>query len=68
LSDEAAESFDRLAGSANRALFALRPPTEEEAQLARLDSKVARCSGRRAMAWWAQVLIQLDPRDLLANA
>lgn len=68
LTTDADAAFDRLAQTANRALFAPHSPTAEESQAAGADSAIVRRSARRSMAWWAKILLQLDPRDLLVPA
>jgi hypothetical protein len=65
---EADAAFDRLAQTANQALFAPMPPTPEQSRAAGADSAAVRRSARRSMGWWAKILLQLDPRDLLVPA
>jgi transglutaminase-like putative cysteine protease len=68
LTSDADAAFDRLAQTANRALFAPRPPTADESHAAGADSAIVRRSARRSMGLWAKILLQLDPRDLLVPA
>jgi transglutaminase-like putative cysteine protease len=68
LTMEADAAFDRLAQTANQALFAPMPPTPEQSRAAGADSAAVRRSARRSMGWWAKILLQLDPRDLLVPA
>jgi hypothetical protein len=66
LTSEADEALTRLADIANRALFARLPPSEDDSRRAVADSVVVRRSARRSMSWWAKLLLQLDPRDLIS--
>ena len=66
LTREADEALTRLADIANRALFARLPPSEDDSRRAVADSVVVRRSARRSMSWWAKLLLQLDPRDLIS--
>jgi hypothetical protein len=67
LSDEAEGALLRLAETSNRALFARQALTSDEPRRAFSDSVVVRRSARHSMAWWARILLQLDPRDLFAG-
>jgi hypothetical protein len=67
LSDEAEGALVRLAEASNRALFARQALTGDEPRRAFSDSVVVRRSARHSMAWWARILLQLDPRDLFAG-
>jgi hypothetical protein len=67
LTDDADTALRRLAETSNLALFAGRPMTDEEPRRATSDSVAVRRSARRSMAWWTRILLQLDPRDLLAG-
>jgi hypothetical protein len=67
LTSEADDALSRLADTTNRALFARQPPTPEETVRAVADSVLVRRSARRSMAWWAKLLLQLDPRDLFIS-
>jgi hypothetical protein len=67
LTDEADSALRRLAEASNRALFARVPPTVEDSRAAIVDSVAVRRSARRSMSWWAKILLQLDPRDLLVS-
>jgi hypothetical protein len=66
LTSEADEALTRLADVANRALFARLPPSADDSRSALADSVVVRRSARRSMSWWAKLLLQLDPRDLIS--
>jgi hypothetical protein len=68
LNEDAGTALDRLAQASNRALFARHSLTDDESRRAVSDSVAIRRSARRSMAWWAKLLLQLDPRDLLAGS
>jgi transglutaminase-like putative cysteine protease len=67
LNNNAETALDRLAVSSNRALFARQGLTDDDSRRAASDAVAVRRSARRSMAWWAKLLLQLDPRDLLAG-
>jgi transglutaminase-like putative cysteine protease len=67
LNEDAERALSRLADTSNRALFARQPLGHEEPRGALADSVAVRRSARRSMAWWAKILLQMDPRDLLAG-
>jgi len=67
LNSDAETAFDRLAETSNRALFGRRRLTEDDSRRAVRDSVAVRRAARHSMAWWAKILLQLDPRDLLAR-
>jgi transglutaminase-like putative cysteine protease len=67
LNQEAESALTRLADTSNRALFARQPLSDDEPRRARSDSVAVRRSAGRSMAWWARLLLQLDPRDLFAG-
>jgi transglutaminase-like putative cysteine protease len=67
LDDDAEGALERLADTSNRALFAREVLDDDESRRATADSVAVRRSARHSMAWWAKILLQMDPRDLLAD-
>lgn len=67
LNDDAETALARLAETSNRALFGRQRLTDDDSRRAVNDSVAIRRSARHSMAWWAKILLQLDPRDLLAS-
>jgi transglutaminase-like putative cysteine protease len=68
LSEEANGALERLAHRMDRALYApdrAQVSRRSDALAARSESAVIRRSARRRIAWWQQISLIVDPRDLL---
>jgi transglutaminase-like putative cysteine protease len=71
LSDDAVGALEQLAERMDRALYAPvggRQGTAADAAAAWAESATVRRSARRRIAWWQQISLVVDPRDLIGSS
>lgn len=67
LNEEANGALTRLAEREDRLLYGRGEVDERSALTARAESALVRRAARRRIAWWQQLFMVVDPRDLLGG-